>query len=126
LRLLLTAAWATAAATGTGTTATAAPAISHASGAAATTAAFAGAFVKFLAATAWILALRSAATTARLLHAAAAGVLTGLVPQTRLRFGRAGAVAGGQRDLEFIQLVPFGVGTIAIGNGQQFLHAGAR
>ena len=39
---------------------------------------------------------------------------------------RAGAIARSERDLEFIEFVPLGIGAIAIGDGQQFLHALAR
>ncbi|MFZ9150495.1 MAG: hypothetical protein ACO22T_04900 [Burkholderiales bacterium] len=38
----------------------------------------------------------------------------------------AGAIARSKRDLEFIEFVPLGIRAIAIGDGQQLLHALAR
>ena len=35
------------------------------------------------------------------------------------------AVARGQLDFEFVEFVPLGFGALAVGNGQQFLHAAA-
>jgi len=42
---------------------------------------------------------------------------------TLLRIRRAGAVARSERDFEFVEFVPLGIGPIAIGDGQQLLHA---
>lgn len=34
-----------------------------------------------------------------------------------------GAIAGSKCDLEFIEFIPLGIGPIAVGDGQQLLHA---
>ena len=104
-----------------------------------TTTTFAGTFVEFLAttttttasaaatatatATAQVFTLRTSAAHFGLAAAAghdahAAALLLGI--------RRAGAIARSERDLEFIEFVPLGIGPIAIGDGQQFLHALAR
>ena len=51
-------------------------------------------------------------------HAHAAALLLGV--------RRTGTIARGERDFEFIEFVPLGIGPIAVGDGQQFLHALAR
>ena len=90
---------------------------------------FARTLVEFLAATTtaataalvFTLALRASAAHFGLLaaaHHAHAAALLGI--------RRAGAIARSERDLEFIEFVPLGIRTIAIGDGQQFLHALAR
>ena len=103
-----------------------------------TTTTFAGTFVEFLAtaataatttsaasasATTQVFTLRTSAAHFGLTAAAghdahAAALLLGI--------RRAGAIARSERDLEFIEFVPLGIGAIAIGDGQQFLHALAR
>ena len=97
-----------------------------------TTTTFAGTFVEFLAAataatsasaTTQVFTLRTSAAHFGLAAAAghdahAAALLLGI--------RRAGAIARSERDLEFIEFVPLGIGAIAIGDGQQFLHALAR
>lgn len=112
-------------------TASAATHITVAASAASTTSttAFAGTFVEFLAASTttaarvFTLALRASAAHFRLAAAAghyahAAALLLGI--------RRAGTIARSERDLELIEFVPLGIGAIAIGNSQQFLHALAR
>lgn len=98
------------------------------SAAASTTTAFAGALVEFLAApatstaTPLIFALRASTTHLGLTtghHTQAATLLL-------LRIRRAGAIAGSERNFEFVEFIPLGIGAIAIGNSQQFLHALAR
>jgi hypothetical protein len=84
--------------------------------------AFSRALVEFLATTAaatGILVLTLA------LLAAAAGILP-LVQGAALRLRRTRAVARGKRDLEFVEFIPLGVGTVAVRYGQQFLHARPR
>lgn len=84
--------------------------------------AFARTFVKFLAAATatliFALTLRPSATHFGLLatthHAHAAALLW---------IGGARPVARSQRNFKFIKFVPLGIGPIAIGDGQQFLHA---
>lgn len=56
------------------------------------------------------------------LTTATAGILP-LVHRAALWFGRAGAIPRCERDFQFVKFVPLGVGAIAVGNGQQFLHA---
>jgi hypothetical protein len=89
--------------------------------------ALARAFVEFFtaapatasAATTLILTLRTSAAHFGLLaaghHAHAAALLLGV--------RRTGAIARGERDFEFIQFVPLGIGPITVGDGQQLLHA---
>lgn len=96
--------------------------------AATTATAFAGPLVEFFtaatttrAARAFVLALRTAATT-RLLHAAGAAGVLALMDRARLRFRCAGTVARSECDFELVELVPLGVGTIAIRDRQQFLQ----
>ena len=94
---------------------------------AATTAAFARAFVELLATTAGILVL---SLTLPLLGpaaglAATAGILP-LVQGAALRLRRTRPVARGERDLEFVEFIPLGVGAVAVRYGQQFLHARPR
>jgi hypothetical protein len=95
----------------------------------ATTPALAWTFVEFFtatpatasAATTLILTLRTSAAHFGLLaaaHHAHASALLGI--------RRAGAIARSERDLEFIEFVPLGIRTIAIGDSQQLLHALAR
>ena len=95
----------------------------------ATATSLARAFVEFFtaapataSATTLILTLRTSAAHFWLLatghHAHAAALL--------LRVRRTGTVARGERDFEFIEFVPLGIGPIAVGDGQQFLHALAR
>jgi hypothetical protein len=92
---------------------------------------FARTLVEFLAATTtaaatatalvFTLALRASAAHFGLLaaaHHAHAAALLGI--------RRSGAIARSERDLEFIEFVPLGIRTIAIGDGQQLLHALAR
>jgi len=89
--------------------------------------AFAGPFVEFFAATAarpFILALRTIAAT-RLHAAGAAGVLA-LMDGAGLRLRRAGAIARSECDFELVEFVPLGIGTVAIRDRKQFLHARAR
>ncbi len=86
----------------------------------------AGTFVEFLApsttsapaSAALVLALRTSTAHFGLLpaghHAHAAALL---------RIRRAGAVARSERDFEFVEFVPLGIGPIAVGDGQQLLHA---
>jgi hypothetical protein len=93
----------------------------------ATTPALAWTFVEFFtaapatasAATTLILTLRTSAAHFGLLaaghHAHAAALLLGV--------RRTGAIARGERDFEFIQFVPLGIGPITVGDGQQLLHA---
>ena len=106
-----------------------------------TTTTFAGTFVEFLAAATAATAAATAATTttssattqvftlrtsaAHFGLAAAAGH-DAHAAALLLGIRRAGAIARSERDLEFIEFVPLGIGAIAIGNGQQFLHALAR
>lgn len=90
-----------------------------------TAAAFAGAFVEFFATTtARPLVLRTTAA-AGLRHASCAAHVLALVVLPRLRIRRAGTIAGCQGNLEFVEFIPLGIGAIAIGDRQQFLHAGA-
>ena len=70
----------------------------------------------------FVLALGTA--TPGLLHASGGAGILPLMILPGLRVGRTGAVAGSKRDLEFVELIPLGIGTIAIRNCQQFLHAG--
>ena len=93
-----------------------------------TATAFAGPLVEFFtaatttrAARTFVLALRTAAAT-RLLHAAGAAGVLALMDRARLRFGRAGTVARSECDFELVELVPLGVGTVAIRDRQQFLQ----
>ena len=106
-----------------------------------TTTTFAGTFVEFLAAATAATAAATAATTttssattqvftlrtsaAHFGLAAAAGH-DAHAAALLLGIRRAGAIARSERDLEFIEFVPLGIGPIAIGDGQQFLHALAR
>jgi len=98
-------------------------------GIAATTApAFAGPFVEFFAATTarpFILALWTIAATG-LLHAAGAAGVLALVDGAGLRFRRAGAIARSECDFKLVEFVPLGIGTVAIRDRKQFLHARAR
>ena len=100
-----------------------------------TTTTFAGTFVEFLAAAtaATTSAAASASTQVFTLRTSAAHFgLTAAAGHDAhaaallLGIRRAGAIARSERDLEFIEFVPLGIGAIAIGNGQQFLHALAR
>jgi len=112
------------------TAATGVAAISAVATTTATTTALARAFVEFFTATAstttsatpLIFALRTSAAHLGLLatghHAHAAALLLGV--------RRAGTITRGERDFEFIEFVPLGIGPIAVGDGQQFLHALAR
>ena len=99
-----------------------------------TTTTFAGTFVEFLAAATAATTTTSSATTqvftlrtsaAHFGLAAAAGH-DAHAAALLLGIRRAGAIARSERDLEFIEFVPLGIGPIAIGDGQQFLHALAR
>lgn len=99
-----------------------------------TTTTFAGTFVEFLAAATTTTSASASATTqvftlrtsaAHFGLAAAAGH-DAHAAALLLGIRRAGAIARSERDLEFIEFVPLGIGAIAIGNGQQFLHALAR
>ena len=96
-----------------------------------TTTTFAGTFVEFLAAatsasaTTQVFTLRTSAAHFGLAAAAAAGH-DAHAAALLLGIRRAGAIARSERDLEFIEFVPLGIGPIAIGDGQQFLHALAR
>src|SRR5690606_15096619 len=69
-------------------------------------------------------ALRTLATTA--LAARLAASATVAIDCRTAAIGRADTVARGEHDLEFVQLVPLGIGALAIGNGLQRLHAGTR
>jgi hypothetical protein len=100
-----------------------------------TTTTFAGTFVEFLAAAtaATTSAAASASTQVFTLRTSAAHFgLTAAAGHDAhaaallLGIRRAGAIARSERDLEFIEFVPLGIGAIAIGDGQQFLHALAR
>lgn len=96
----------------------------------ATATTLAGTFVEFLAATTtaarvFTLALRASAAHFGLAATAAAGHYAHAAALL-LRIRRAGTIARSKRDLEFIKFVPLGIGPIAIGDGQQFLHALAR
>jgi hypothetical protein len=105
----------------------------------AATTTFAGTFVEFLAATTaaasasasaasaatQVFTLRTSAAHFGLAAAAAAGH-DAHAAALLLGIRRAGAIARSERDLEFIEFVPLGIGPIAIGDGQQFLHALAR
>jgi hypothetical protein len=105
--------------------------------ASAATTTFAGTFVEFLAATTaaasasasaaatQVFTLRTSAAHFGLAAAAAAGH-DAHAAALLLGIRRAGAIARSERDLEFIEFVPLGIGPIAIGDGQQFLHALAR
>jgi hypothetical protein len=50
-----------------------------------------------------------------------AAALLGIVAAARI--GRALPVGGRQHDLEFVQFVPFGIGTLPLGYGKERLHA---
>ena len=100
-----------------------------------TTTTFAGTFVEFLAATSSAAASASAATTTQVFTLRTSAAHFGLAAAAGhdahaaallLGIRRAGAIARSERDLEFIEFVPLGIGPIAIGDGQQFLHALAR
>jgi hypothetical protein len=107
--------------------------------ASAATTTFAGTFVEFLAATTaaasasasaasaatQVFTLRTSAAHFGLAAAAAAGH-DAHAAALLLGIRRAGAIARSERDLEFIEFVPLGIRTIAIGDGQQLLHALAR
>ena len=110
-------------------TVTAIAAVTTISATASAAATFARTLVEFLAATTtaataalvFTLALRASAAHFGLLaaaHHAHAAALLGI--------RRSGAIARSERDLEFIEFVPLGIRTIAIGDGQQLLHALAR
>jgi hypothetical protein len=103
--------------------------------ASAATTTFAGTFVEFLAATTTAAASTSAATTTQVFTLRTSAAHFGLAAAAGhdahaaallLGIRRAGAIARSERDLEFIEFVPLGIGPIAIGDGQQFLHALAR
>ena len=102
-----------------------------------TTTTFAGTFVEFLAAATAAAASASASasastqvftlrTSAAHFGLAAAAGHDAHAAALLLGIRRAGAIARSERDLEFIEFVPLGIGPIAIGDGQQFLHALAR
>ena len=101
-----------------------------------TTTTFAGTFVEFLAAATTTTTTTSAAsattqvftlrTSAAHFGLAAAAGHDAHAAALLLGIRRAGAIARSERDLEFIEFVPLGIGAIAIGDGQQFLHALAR
>lgn len=96
--------------------------------ASAATTTFAGTFVEFLAATTaatQVFTLRTSAAHFGLAAPAAAGH-DAHAAALLLGIRRSGAIARSERDLEFIEFVPLGIGPIAIGDGQQFLHALAR
>lgn len=93
--------------------------------AATATTAFAGPLVEFFAAATarpLVLALRTI-TAAGLLHAAGTATVLALVNRAGLRFRRTRAIARSECDFELVEFVPLGVGTIAIRDRQQFLHA---
>jgi hypothetical protein len=93
-----------------------------------TATAFAGTLVEFFAATtarAFVLALRTITATTGLLHTAGAAAVLALVDGAGLWFRRAGAIARSECDFEFVKFVPLGVGTVAIRDRKQFLHARA-
>lgn len=95
----------------------------------ATAATFARTFVEFFSATTartFVLALRTVTATTGLLHAAGAAAVLALMDGARLRFRRAGTVARGECNFEFVEFVPLGIGTVAIRDRQQFQHARAR
>jgi hypothetical protein len=92
--------------------------------ASASAATFARTFVEFLAPTsaastsaALVFALRTSAAHFGLL---AAGHHTHTAALLGIR--RAGTVARSKSNFKFIKFVPLGIGPIAIGDGQQFLH----
>jgi hypothetical protein len=89
------------------------------------TAAFARTFVELLASAAGILVLALVLRGPATGLAAAAGILP-LVQGTALRLRRTRAVARGERNLEFVEFIPLGVGAVAVRYGQQFLHARPR
>lgn len=94
-----------------------------------TTTAFAGTFVEFLAAssttTARVFTLTLRASAAHFRLATAAGHYTHAAALL-LGIRCAGAIAGSERNFEFVEFIPLGIGAITIGNSQQFLHALAR
>jgi hypothetical protein len=101
--------------------------------ASAATTTFAGTFVEFLAATTTAASTSAATTQVFTLRTSAAhfGLAAAAGHDAHaaallLGIRRAGAIARSERDLEFIEFVPLGIGPIAIGDGQQFLHALAR
>jgi hypothetical protein len=65
--------------------------------------------------------LLTAAAMPVLLLAAAAEVRGSISPHARVR--RALAIPGCQHDLELVQLIPFGIGPLALRNGEQRLQA---
>ena len=67
------------------------------------------------------LLLTAAAAAVPALLLAAAEILGGIPPRARVR--RALAVPGCQHDLELVQLIPFGIGPLALRNGEQHLQA---
>ena len=64
------------------------------------------------------LAALAAAVAALLILPAASLVVVAVI-----RIGPAGAVGGGERDLDLVQLVPLGIGAVFFGNRAQFLQA---
>lgn len=94
--------------------------------ASASAATFARTFVEFLAPTSAASTSTSAALVFALRTSAAHfGLLAaGHHPHTAALLGirRAGAVARSKSNFKFIKFVPLGIGPIAIGDGQQFLH----
>ncbi len=92
-------------------------------------AAFAGPLVEFFAATtarAFVLALRTITAATGLLHAAGTAGILALVDGAGLWFRGAGAIARSECNFEFVEFVPLRVGTVAIRDRKQFLHARAR
>jgi len=92
----------------------------------ASAATFARTFVEFLAPTSAASTSTSAALVFALRTSAAHfGLLAaGHHPHTAALLGirRAGTVARSKSNFKFIKFVPLGIGPIAIGDGQQFLH----
>jgi hypothetical protein len=103
--------------------------------ASAATTTFAGTFVEFLAATTAAASASASAAATQVFTLRTSAAHFGLAAAAGhdahaaallLGIRRAGAIARSERDLEFIEFVPLGIGPIAIGDGQQFLHALAR